>query len=345
MNSAGPRISGAWRRAFDGDSAAASDPAFGIYVADLVRPYGLPLRDDLVKAGRGQSYGEMAGDLLAEKLPPDQPIDLLVLAFAVSDVVPGRATASHLSYRCPGGPLAFAVCDEGSAAPFTGLRLIREYFRTGSCDRAVLVAAEQSVLHYQLGTPAPVPARHAVVALRFDRSGAGQPAAVRQHVNVAPGRVASLLAGELTGVGAGQGELTVVAGTAVAEIAEAALTGIGARVLIAPGGQPCTGVWWDAAGRLATSPGDGRLLLADYDPLLGNLSICAIGISLLSNCGHSAAGHQSAPVPIDAVPIDVAHCPARRLRVLIVRITQKANAITSRPSSEPHNGVKQPQRE
>jgi 4-hydroxymandelate oxidase len=345
VNSAGPRISGAWRRAFDGDSAAASEPAFGIYVADLARPYGLPLRDDLIKAGRGQSYGEMAGDLLAEKLSPDEPIDLLVLAFAVSDVVPERATASHLSYRCPGSPLAFAVCDQGSAAPFTGLRLIREYFRAGSCERAMLVTAEQSVLHYQLGTPAPVPATHAVVALLCDRSGAGRPAAVRQHANVAPGRVASLLAGELTGTGAGHGEVTLVAGTALAEIAGAALTGTGVRLLIAPEGQPCTGVWWDAAGRLATSPGPGRLLLADYDPLLGNLSICAIGVSLLSNCGYSAAGHQSAPIPIDAGPIDVAHCPARRLRVLIVRITQKGECNCVATLSEPHNGTKQPQRE
>jgi hypothetical protein len=340
VNSAGPRISGAWRRAFDGDSPAARDPAFGIYLADLARPYGLSVRDDLVTAGRGQSYGEMAGELLAEKLPPDEPVDLLVLAFAVSDVVPGRATASHLSYRCPGSPLAFAVCDQGSAAPFTGLRLIREYFRTGNCERAVLVAAEQSVLHYQLGTPAQVPARHAVVALLCDRSGAGRLAAVRQHANVAPGRVTSLLADELAGIGAGHQEITVVAGTAVAEIAEATLTGIGARLLIAPDGQPCTGVWWDAAGRLAGSPGPGGLLLADYDPLLGNLSFCAIGVSLPANCGYSACGHQSAKAQID-----VAHCPARRLRVLIVRITQKANAIMSRPSSEPPNGVKQPQRE
>lgn len=34
--------------------------------------------------------------------------------------------------------MAFAVCDQGAAAAFTGLRLATEYARTGGCRRAVL---------------------------------------------------------------------------------------------------------------------------------------------------------------------------------------------------------------
>jgi len=67
----------------------------------------------------------MAEALIRELVPADAPVDLIVLAFAVPDVRPGRATATYLSHVCPGNPLAFAVCDQGSAAAFTGLRLAR----------------------------------------------------------------------------------------------------------------------------------------------------------------------------------------------------------------------------
>ena len=88
----------------------------------------------------------MAEELIRSVVPPDEPVDVLVLAFAVPDARPGRATASYLSHVCPGEPLAFAICDQGSAAAFTGLRLIREYARTGGCARGLLLVVEQAIL-------------------------------------------------------------------------------------------------------------------------------------------------------------------------------------------------------
>jgi hypothetical protein len=141
-------LSRAGRRVFDGSSNSALDPMLRVYLSDMVRPYRLTLREDLLQGGSGQSYGEMAGALMRETVPGDQPVDLIVLAFAIHDVVPGRSTASHLSHICPGGPMAFAVCDQGVAAPFTGLRLMREYARTAGCRRTLLVVVEQATLHY-----------------------------------------------------------------------------------------------------------------------------------------------------------------------------------------------------
>jgi hypothetical protein len=46
-----------------------------------------------------------------------------VLAFSPHDVQPGRQTAAYLSAVNPGAPMAFAVCDQGSAAAFSGLRV------------------------------------------------------------------------------------------------------------------------------------------------------------------------------------------------------------------------------
>src|SRR2546429_4526707 len=73
----------------------------------------------------------MAETVMGMAIAPDDAVDLVVLAYAIPDITPGRATAAYLSHICPGNRLAFAVCDQGVAAAFTGLRLIREYARTG----------------------------------------------------------------------------------------------------------------------------------------------------------------------------------------------------------------------
>jgi len=147
------RVSRAERRVFDGTSDAALHPDLGVFLADLVRPYGFTLRDDLLARGSGHSYGEMGEALLGAVLPTGQPVDLIVLAFAMPDIWPERATASYLSHLCPGDPMAFAICDQGTAAAFTGLRLAREYARTDGCRRALLLIVEQAALHYQPALP------------------------------------------------------------------------------------------------------------------------------------------------------------------------------------------------
>jgi hypothetical protein len=52
------------------------------------------------------------------------------------------------------------------------------------------------------------------------------------------------------------------------------------EVVIAPPGQPCTGVWWEVAGRLSGWGGRGRrVLVADYDPLHASLCLAAIDVA------------------------------------------------------------------
>ncbi|MFC0530801.1 2-hydroxy-acid oxidase [Phytohabitans kaempferiae] len=196
------------RRVFDEPAARTAhpghEPHYAGYLADLVGPYGLTPRPP---AG-GQSYGEMAAALIADIVRPDEPVDLLVLAFAVPDVRPGRATATYLSHVCPGGPLAFAVCDQGVAAGFTALQIAQSY---PDLRRALVIVVEQATLHYDLPAPAPLPARHAGVALLCGDSGVARVGPVRCARNGA-----------------------LPAGT-----------------LDPPAGQPYTGVWWALAGELA----------------------------------------------------------------------------------------------
>jgi 4-hydroxymandelate oxidase len=272
------RITRAERRSFDGMSDAAFDPELRLFLADMVRPYGLALRDDLLEQGAGHSYGEMAEELIRDTVTADEPVDLLVLAFGIHDIRLGRATAAYLSDVCPGDPMAFAVCDQGAAAAFTALRLIGEYGKSGACRRALLLVVEQSALHYQLAEPAVVPDRHSAVALVCERSSAGGSVVVRQHADVSPALAGALLADDVATLSAGRSDVTLVLGGGLTRFADQALAD---RVVLAPAGQPFTGPWWALAGGLAEWRAEGRLvLLADYDPVLRYLSLSTVDVTV-----------------------------------------------------------------
>ncbi|MGW5053881.1 hypothetical protein [Actinokineospora sp. NPDC004072] len=240
------RLTGAVGRVFAETSPTALDPALRPYLADLVAPHGNALREDLLDAGAGHSFGEMAEALLPAAVAPDEPVDLLVLAYALHDLRLGRATACYLSSRCPGAPMAFAVCDQGRAAPFTALRLIQAY--SGVCARALLVVVEQSALHYVPRGDAPVPDQHTAVVLRFE---AGEGPGVRTRVS----RSAELaLSGD-----------AVIVGATLAERAPG-------HAVVAEAGRPFTGPWWELSQRERS----GRVVVADHEPALGYTCEAAI---------------------------------------------------------------------
>src|SRR5690242_865960 len=140
----GLRVSAATHRAFDGHSELAKDPALRAYLRDMVAPFGLALRDELFDEGIGHSYGDMAEPLIGSLVPGGARVDLLVLAHRLHDIRLGRATATYLGSRCPGDPLALAVCDQGVAAAFSALHLVQAYAATGACRRAMVLIVEQT---------------------------------------------------------------------------------------------------------------------------------------------------------------------------------------------------------
>lgn len=188
---AGPSRWGVRRTArltFPEPSALAADPVHAArlrrYLTDLLAPYGLALAPydpspavDAPAGGQpsgqsygqpsGQSYGEMAEALIRAVVPAGEQVDLLVLAHAVPDLTPGRATACWLSHRCPGGPLSFAVTGPDGTAAFTALRLLTAYADTAGLRRALLLVVEQDWLPYDPGVPVAVPATSRGVALLF----------------------------------------------------------------------------------------------------------------------------------------------------------------------------------
>jgi hypothetical protein len=230
------------------------------YLADLVRPYPVELVSVMPA---GQSYAEMATALIAATVADSEPVDLLLLCFAVPDLHPGRATATYLSHLCPGTPLSFAVCEQGTAAAFTGLRIASEFLATADCHRALLLVVEQAGLPYPV--PVPVPAEHRGVALLLESSPDGPQLGPRRQ---ADGVSADQVAKTLTELIADRPAARLLLSEALAAHRSA-----DDRTVVAPAGQPSTGLWWQLFDELATST---ELLLADYEPQLGYLSVAGI---------------------------------------------------------------------
>ncbi|WP_328917647.1 MULTISPECIES: hypothetical protein [unclassified Streptomyces] len=299
---AGDGVSAAWgvrravRLAFPGHAALADDAVhterLRVYLTDLLRPYGLGLDPDAAALG-GQSYGEMGEALIRLAVPAGESVDLLVLAYSVPDITPGRATTTYLSHVCPGGPMAFAVSDQGAGGAFTALRLIRAYAEAGESRRALLLVVEQPSLPYDPGVPVAVPAGAYGVALLFGEPGPGERPVrlgpVTTHTRSDPAALATAL-GTLDGT---PEPVTAVVGASLAEQATA-LPGV-ERVVTADAGRPGTGVWWELAGELTEEPADpsaapGRLVLAEHDAGPRQLSLAAfdIGAGVLSDAVAAA---------------------------------------------------------
>jgi hypothetical protein len=290
------------RRGYAGPAGLAGDAGhrdrLRVYLGDLLRPYGLTPRADV---SRGHSYGEMADELLdaaaaaaRDPAAADEPVDLLVLAYAIPDIAPGRATATYLSDRGTGAPLAFAVCDQGPAAAFTGLRLIQRYAATGAVERALLLVVEQADLPYDPGVPVDIPAGHSAVALwcATTPEATTRIGAVRQHTGISVAAAAAYLPGD-----------------AVLVLGDGLAAPPGARVRTAAAGRPYTGVWWELPDLLGGANGGGAsggpVVLAAYDRASRCLSTCRfapVSATIAAAPGTASAPHPPPKREIPAAP-------------------------------------------
>ncbi|HEY0167509.1 MAG TPA: hypothetical protein VGB75_10755 [Jatrophihabitans sp.] len=328
---AGLRLVRAERRTFAGSAEFLSDPgnraAVDVYLSDLVRgfpphlPHTSTLTEDsaapplTMSPSQGHSYGEMAQTLIGAVTSADQPVDLLVLAFSIHDMQPGRATATYLSHVCPGNPMSFAICDQGSVAAYSGLRIARDYPASTERSRSLVIVVEQAALPYDVSTA--LPAQHRGVALLLEngpvadrsaedgsagnesagrRAGPARLVGLTQRPDLAPAAVAGQAEADLAELTAGHREVRLVLSPA---LAAAWPRQLGEQVRVGPGDQPSTGIWWqlvdeldalgaldapdrvDAPDQLDASGGQaaGRpslLVAADYDPDLRYLCMIAL---------------------------------------------------------------------
>jgi hypothetical protein len=265
---------GAAGRAFTGSTEFLADQEnrarIAEYLADLARPHAIEVSADLA----GHSYGEMAEPLIAGLVPPDQPVDVLILAFSGHDLRPGRPTAAYLSHLTPGSPMAFAICDQGSASAFSGLRIAREYIYSAGARRVLLVAAEQAAIPYRC--EGRLPSEHRAVAMICGHGGSPQARItdVRQHAGVTSDRVAELAAAEIARLTANEHQTRLVLSASLAALWPVPQS---PTVRVVPAGQPFTGVWWGIIDELEVNSNDGgRLIAADYDPGLRYLCLTVL---------------------------------------------------------------------
>jgi len=267
----------------------------------MLREYGLePLRERPDRDG--QSYGEMAEALVGLAVPDREAVDLLVLAYAIPDIYPGRNLTAHLSRRCPGDPLAFALSDQGAAAPFTGLRVIREYARTGGLRRALLLVVEQASLPYDAGVPVAIPDGHTGVALLLGdvpgesqsskpQTSKSQPPSGAVHLETVVTRAGlrdEELADEIDALCADSPRVTVILSAALAERA-AVPAGVD-RLRTASAGRPYTGIWWELSDELSAADGTPRrVVLGDYDPVQSCLCLAALEVDHVENAVPAGA--------------------------------------------------------
>ncbi len=272
------------RRSFTGPAQFLADPAnrarVSEYLADMGRPYGrdvpAALFGDPPSSALGHSYGEMAEQLVSEVVSADEHVDLLVLAFSIHDLRPGRPTAAYLSSVTSGAPMAFAVCDQGPAAAFSGLRIAREYASSATVRRALVIVVEQASLPYD--SPVAVPAQHRGVAMLLGDCATPQAAltALRQHPGVAPSSAADFAAAELKDLADGRADVRLVLSDTLGEVWTAPQA---RQPRVMPAGQPCTGIWCGLLDELSCDQGRPDLLVvADYDPDLRYLCLAAFDI-------------------------------------------------------------------
>lgn len=273
-------------RVFTGPAEFLADPGnrarVGEYLADMARPFAIDVPTALFRGppspALGHSYGEMARVLIGAVVSADEPVDLLVLAFSIHDLRPGRQTAAYLSHITPGAPMAFAISDQGSAAAFSGLRIVGEYASSTGIGRALLIVVEQAALPYDC--PGAVPAQHQAVAMLYSAGINGdratpraRVAGVRQHREVTPGGVTDCANADLAQLAPGHRQVKLVLSDTLAAAWTAPAA---AKVRVMPPGQPSTAVWLGLIDELCADAGHPDLVVvADYDPDLRYLCLTA----------------------------------------------------------------------
>ncbi|MFH9250859.1 hypothetical protein ACH4LK_36150 [Streptomyces lydicus] len=122
-------------------------PGLAEYHADLVRPYGVSLDEELWATGPQVGFPTLVDRLLdADEESSTLDPDLIVVAYAFPDLHPFVTTASYLNHRFGDQAKSFAVSEQGLLAPFTALQIVSAYQRSGRSRRAVVAVLEQTTL-------------------------------------------------------------------------------------------------------------------------------------------------------------------------------------------------------
>ncbi|MBB5829131.1 hypothetical protein [Micromonospora carbonacea] len=241
------------------------------YFRDLYGTFGLAADQEGLAAGR-VSFTDLVEAVLPDLKGHGDRFDLAVMASAAPDAEPGFPMC-FLDSAVPDVGLVFGVADLGLLGVFTALWLAENRSRLDARRILVFALDQASVLHSE-----PVPAHlrvaeDAVTVLVLDADAAHRVETAQPHP-VPPDQVAArwsaLLAGERPAA------VTALAGPGLVAACGDRLP---AGTVAVPAGRPASGIWsvlaaeWDGWRRTGR-----RVLLADYDPGLGQFAHCAITV-------------------------------------------------------------------
>jgi hypothetical protein len=245
------RLAAVRYRRFDQPCSWVGGSAITRYFADLAGACGVPCPTEEWRAS-GTAYADMARALLAEVDAEDAGV--VVLAMAAPDLDPWRSAATRANHAVDGRPLLFAVTEQGSAAPYTALRLAGDLAGRHGLDSALVLAMDQATLPYHPLPHGATLAGDAAVALVL-RRGEGR-LLVGHRTGVSPGDLVAAVDELVPALD----RPCVVAGPEVGPLPDR--LPVSRRV---PAGWPCT-AGWDELRRPA--------VWIDHDPAVGELSVC-----------------------------------------------------------------------
>lgn len=269
------RLAAVRQQMFDDDREPGTDEGTE-YFSELMASYGVPA-DDLAVQRPHTTFDRMVGCLLPRLGRLGERFDLAILAHATPDSRP-IWVMSHLVNLVPDAGLAFAVSDQGVAAPFTGLRMAVRGGLTHGARRALVWVADQAVLMHDGPVADRLRPRHdAAVVLVLDVDGTAGGFEVYQETGVAPREVPDRLAAHLGDARTDLGR-TTICGRGLEKTWKPATPAAG-TVYWAPLGLPCTGVWMVVAEHLSRWRLTGqRVILTDYDEQLRYLSVGVLDV-------------------------------------------------------------------
>lgn len=269
-------------RRFDSGTTRIDDDDAVRHLTDLTNLYGVTYREDIARRSTGNTFTGMAGELIDAMSSPDEPIDLVVIAHATPDLDNRLAATTYLSHVLPDASLVFAVSEGGTCTPYTALRLAGTYAERHGYQRALVLLMDQATLPYDTGTTLSGDAAIGLLLQRQCPTGL----VLRQVTGVTPATVAEAFEDVLSMVAGPDEPVAVIAGAGVDPDRD--LPGRAEAVWYAPMGYPCTATWEGLARHLGAGTG-GRVVLIDYEPDTGDLSVCAVDQPWLASAARGAA--------------------------------------------------------
>ncbi|MEU8180121.1 hypothetical protein AB0B85_01800 [Micromonospora sp. NPDC049044] len=260
---------------FDTGGTRLDDPVTTAFLPAVVASGGLAFRPGALERP-GNTYSAMIERLSPAFAELRGPVDLVVLAYATPDAVPGAVAGPLATAVLPGNPSAFAVTDQGVAAPFTALALAELYAARTGLERIVVLLLDQASFPYEVpDSPAVRVDGDAVVVLVLERPGAddGRGGYEIQQDSGVPAAEFTERIGRLWKQLADDEDTPVLFGPGVDPAWSLPISAVDVRH-VAPG-QPGTGLWREAAAR-HSGTARGTVVLIDLDPSTGDLSGCRL---------------------------------------------------------------------